>query len=637
MKYLFFALQFFIPFYVQSQKVLTLQSAPKKLISQFDKASLLYKQNEFAKAEIAFQKILKKYPSFINAHVKLGSLYFETKNYSQAENYFNNALNLDSLFDPKIYYTLALADYSNFHFEKAKLNMAKFLNASTKYPELQQKAIAYYKTFNFADSSSKHPVEYQLQAVQILNSEYSEYLPTISADGKMIIFTRRINNSNEDLFMSTLKNDVWSSPTPIDNLNTVFNEGAPCLSSDGKKLLFSSCDRKSSIGGCDLYMSTWENDHWSSPLNLGDVINTPAYESNPCFANHDTQIYFASNRIGTLGGLDIFVTEKLNDNTWSKPKNLGPTINTPGNEDCPYVHADNHTLFYSSNGHTGMGGKDIFVSHRSGITQPWNKPVNLGFPINSIGDDASMMVDHTGKIAFVSSDKAYLETQDKKRNIDIYSFELPEHLRPTPTALFTLSILDEQTKLPVIAEVKIFDLINHEIFFSGKCFSDGKIHSTLPTNVDYALHVTHKDYLFEPEQIEKIESDQEGKQVERTIILHKKSKNEKSIILKNVLFETNSAQLKPESEFDLEQLYIWLKDHPEIRIRITGHTDNIGNEMDNLTLSLERAKSVRHYIVMKGIAESRIECDGKGELQAIDTNETESGRKNNRRTEFIIL
>lgn len=617
---------------------LNLKNAPSKIKGQYQKALKLYQTNRYEEAIDAFKKITEKSERFVDAHLMLGSLYFEKKEYPLAESSFTKVLALDSTYNPKVYYTLALCQYRNLHFSEARRNLELFLSWENSNRDLVSKANKLLPSYRFADSASRSPMKVDLQKPENLNSKVSEYLPSLTADGSTLVFTRRVGVRNEDIYTSHRDEEGrWSEPQALEEVNSEFNEGAPAISADGNTLIFASCDRRESFGGCDLYISRKTSKGWSRPMNLGDKINTPAYESQPCLADNGRLLFFVSNRLGTLGGLDIWYSRKTEDNGWSVPKNLGAPVNSSGNEECPFLHPNGIHLFFSSDGLRGMGENDIFYS-KKGEKGNWSEPVNLGFPINSILDESSFITDFTGEWAYMASDRSDFSSSISMQHTDLFIFRMPDLIRPAPAEFLELTILDQTTRAPISGPVRIYHLDNKKMLISGTSDDRGRMLVSLPGSGTYAAHITVDPYLPHTEHINTGSVPGSYLNPRRlTILLQPILAMQKPVVLKNVFFEFASASLKEESRIDLDQLALWMNEHPNIKILITGHTDSTGDPAFNLTLSRDRARSVVDYLVSKGIAAPRLMYEGKGADEPVESNGTETGRQKNRRTEFIII
>lgn len=623
----------------ESQPVIYLADAPLKLKNQYSSALQFYQIQDFERSIQSFQKIISKYPRFIDAHLILGSVYFDLKKFDLAESYYQKAIALDSHYQEKVFYTIGLCQYQNMKFEMAKQNINYFLKFSNQPKELISKATMLLPSIYFSDSSFKQALPIQFIALSKLNSSKSEYLPTLSGDAKTMVFVRRINPHNEDLYISTQDiSGQWSLAEPLEMLNTNFNEGAPSLSSDGKTLIFVSCDRPDSYGGCDLYISRLTNNGWTRPFNLGDRINSPAYDSQPCLAENGRELYFVSNRKGSLGQYDIWFSRFEDSGAWSKPINLGPSINTSSNEETPFMHPNGERLYFSSDGHTGMGASDIFYSDRTG-SKKWSTPINLGYPINSIHDDASFIVDFAGKEAYFASDRNPVNLTESIGQIDIYKFSLPESLAPQSADYISLQIVDKSTGKGLSASVKVSNLNldqNHDL--NSESDQNGKLFFSLKGKNQYAIFINKNQYLPHTEHIntnDKPGSYQNPREIK--IELNKLGSDSPPVCLKNIFFEFNSSELKQTSEFELIKLFEFLNENKTIKIKIIGHTDSIGDDHFNLQLSESRARTVVQFLIQKGINSSRLEYVGMGEKKPLAANDTEIGRQLNRRTEFQII
>jgi len=396
-------------------------------------------------------------------------------------------------------------------------------------------------------------------------------------------------------------------------------------------LIFTACGRRDSYGSCDLYISFRRNGKWSTAKNLGPQLNSEKWDAQPYMASDNKTLYFSSDRPGGKGGRDIW-TSTLGKEGWSKPQNLGPVINTKKNEESPFLHPDNSSFYFRSNGHIGLGDYDIFLSQ-------WNKPQftepkNLGYPINTKGSEGALFVELNGNKAYFASDAL-----TDGANLDILSFELPEALKPKAASYIKLKVVDDQTGEGIVSQVELVELSSNN---KNVLRTDDKgVSLSTITPGNYSLTINKASYVFHSEHIELSElrnaSDPFIYEVRLQKIKQPVVEAPKPIILKNVFFETGSAELLSESDFEISKLYDLLSDNNEIKIKIVGHTDNVGQDADNLRLSEQRAKSVYEALIIKGINRTRLSYEGKGETMPIASNDTAEGRKQNRRTEFFII
>lgn len=317
------------------------------------------------------------------------------------------------------------------------------------------------------------------------------------------------------------------------------------------------------------------------------------------------------------------------DGYWGPAQNLGPEINTPGEDNSPFIHPDGNTLYFASDGHPGMGGLDLFYS-RWNPDNTWDIPVNLGYPLNTSGNEATLHVSADGSTAYYSSDR-----EDSYGGLDLYHFVMPEIIRPKPVTWVKAYVKSEKDKRPLAANVQLFDLETNSLITESSCDANGLFLITLPSGHDYGLFVNMDGYLFHSENF----SLEEGFPEEPYIleVLLKPVSVGEVFTLRNIFFESGSAELLPESETELGKLLKLLTENTGMRISINGHTDNVGSVTDNQKLSEARAAAVRSYLETNGIDGKRMESRGFGESRPVGDNETEAGRALNRRTEIEVL
>jgi len=358
-------------------------------------------------------------------------------------------------------------------------------------------------------------------------------------------------------------------------------------------------------------------------------VNTESWESSPSLSPDKRDLYFASNRGGGYGGSDIYVTHRLPNGRWSEPENMGPDINTVGDERSPYIHADNQTLYFTSTGHLGYGGDDLFMS-KKGPNGTWGKPVNLGYPINTIENEGSLIVSADGKTAFYASDR-----NDSKGLLDLYTFELPPSVRPARTLWVKGKVFDKKTSKGLPSAVELTDLSTQEVLSKVQTDETGNYLITIPVGKDYAFNVNRRGYLFFSENFDL--SQKAPDSTYKVDIPLQPIEPNATIVLKNIFFDTKKYDLKTESTSELDKIVVLMRDNPTLTIQINGHTDNVGKADDNMTLSNNRAQSVIKYLASKGVEPSRLSFKGYGATQPVADNATEDGRARNRRTELKVV
>jgi outer membrane protein OmpA-like peptidoglycan-associated protein/tetratricopeptide (TPR) repeat protein len=607
----------------------------KKAAQLHSKALELAVNDDFQGGMQALKEALQIDPKFEDAYLSLGGIYQELKNYREAVNCFEMARAIDSNYflDFNLPYSINLAGMGEF--EKA-LQAVKIFLTDTNLNETSRKAGEYRKDcYSFAiEYARTHKGEdYKFEPQNMgdsINSDVSEYYPTITIDGNKLIYTRRVHNYNEDFYESDRVNGQWSlSKSLAGNINTNQNEGAQNISQDGQWLIFTGCNFPDGLGSCDLYISYLTPDGWSTPENLGDSINTEYWESAPSLSPDKRDLYFASNRPGGYGGNDIYVSHRRADGRWGEPENLGPVINTVGNDAAPFIHADNQSLYFTSDGHPGYGGDDLFVS-RKGPDGTWGKPENLGYPINTIENEGSLVIAADGRTAYYASDRA-----DSRGGLDLYTFELRSDIRPAQTLWIKGKVFDRSTRKGLPSSVELTDLSTKQMVSKLQTDETGNYLITLPKGKDYAFNVNRKGYLFFSENFPL--SREQGDTAYNIDIPLQPIEANAVIVLKNIFFDLNKYELRPESQVELDEVVTLMKDNPTVKIQINGHTDNSGKQSDNMTLSENRAKAVTSYLLAKGIAAARLSFKGWGDTQPVADNATEQGRSLNRRTELKVI
>jgi outer membrane protein OmpA-like peptidoglycan-associated protein/tetratricopeptide (TPR) repeat protein len=608
----------------------------KKAIAAYNQALENAQNGNYQNAIQLLQQSITIDPGYLDAYLSLAGVYGQLKDYQNSIDNYEKAFarDTDYTIEYKLPYSINLAGLGKF--EQALEAINSFLSKNPPETSTAYKAAQYRKKcYEFAvDFAQKHAGSNYVFAPQNLgdsiNSTESEYLPSITIDGQELVFTRRVQDYNEDFFYSKKENGQWRKAQPLEgNINTPENEGAQSISQDGKWLVFTGCNRPNGFGSCDIYISYLTNSGWSEGLNLGSRVNTDQWESQPCLSPDKRDLYFASRRFGGYGGSDIYVCHLLPNGKWSDPENLGPEVNTSGDEACPFIHADNQTLYFTSNGWPGYGDEDLYYV-RKGPKGVWSKPVNLGYPINTINREGTLFIDADGKTAYFSSDRS-----DSRGGLDIYSFELRPGIRPFKTLWVKGNVFDKKTKQGLPSTVELTDLASNDVISRVQTDEKGNYLITLPVGKDYAFNVNRQGYLFYSDNFNL--SDRSPDSVyEKNIPLVPIEINA-SIVLNNIFFAVNQYDLKPASQAELDKVVQLLNENPTVKIQISGHTDNVGKPADNLALSNNRAKAVVNYLISKGIAADRLSYKGFGESQPVADNSTEEGRARNRRTELKVI
>ncbi|MGZ3925077.1 MAG: OmpA family protein [Flavisolibacter sp.] len=607
----------------------------KKAIESYNKAMERVQSDDYKAAIPIFQDAIQKDPNYIDAYLSLAGVYGQIKNYQQSVDAYEKAFSLDSNYTSfyRLSYSINLAGLGQF--EKALNTVNSLLTRSDLDPRSRKSAEYRKSCYQFAvDFAKAHANDHYVFAPQNLgdgiNTAESEYFPSLTVDGKEMIFTRRLNGMNEDFFGSVKNGNTWDKAFHLGGgINTPQNEGAQNISQDGNWLVFTGCYRPDGYGSCDIYISYQTNSGWSEAMNLGKNINSDQWESQPCLSPDKRDLYFASRRLGGFGGSDIYVSHLQPNGSWSKPENLGPGINTAGDEFSPFIHADNQTLYFTSNGLQGYGDEDIFVT-RKDAQGNWGKPENLGYPINTINTESTLFITSDGATAYYSSDRS-----DSKGGLDIYSFEMRPDIRPNKTLWIKGTVFDKNTNKGLPSTVELIDLASKRAISRVQTDETGNYMITLPVGKDYAFNVNRRGYLFYSDNYS-LKDKAPDSTYNKNIPLQPIEANA-SIVLKNIFFDFSKYDLKTESQVELDRVVQLLQDNPTVKIQIEGHTDNVGTAADNTKLSTNRAKAVVNYLVSKNISITRLTAKGFGATKPIADNKTEEGRAQNRRTELKVV
>lgn len=618
------------------------QNTNPKLIELCKKAKTELNAKNFKKVENYLAKAKKIDSTFADIYVIQGDMLNFSMKSAEAADSYNKAIQYAHNPKPLLYFITAEEELKVGRYESAHKHYSIYLDQTLPNCPLMKETHKGLTTCEFAIEAMKHPVDFEpINMGANINSDYDEYLPAIVADESEIIFTvMRPRDENtvcnfcqmeEDFYASTKESGEWGTRYKLDYpINTGYNEGAQCISPDGKYLFYTLCNTDFGNGSCDLYWSKRIGNRWSRPRNFDAPVCTKFWESQPSIAPDGKTIYFVSNRNGGFGKMDIWKTTMTEEGVFTVPENLGSTINTDGDDAAPFIHADGKTLYFVSDGHPGMGGKDIFYSTLSDTG--WTKPVNLGYPINTPADEINIIINAAGNTAYFSSDK-----EGGFGGQDLYYFTLDEKLRPTPVTYIKGKVFDETTHEPLKTSIEMVDLTNNQVITST--FSDpvtGEFLACILTGTNVLLNVSHPYYPFYSENFQIEKNYTELNPYLKNIALKRPEVGE-TFILRNVFFDFDKSNLKNESAIELDKLAEYLTLNKGLKIEIGGHTDDQGSDTYNEKLSAERAHSVYKYLVDKGIDSNRMTYKGYGKSKPIATNETEEGRALNRRTEFKII
>ena len=619
-------------------------TSDKKAIKNYDEAVRAFNGR---KDELALDLLLisvDRDPGFFEAWELLSHVQFELGENDAAYEALNKAVNIDSDFHPYNYFFLAVFEKERGDYTTAKKHFENYLNSGDRNEVKVNKSLAAISDCEFAIDAMANPVPFNpVNLGPQINTESPEYLPCLTADDELMLFTRRIKDNRapegvqDDLFYAVKEEDnKWGKAQMLRGINSVYNEGAASISADGSTLVFTACElygnygpQRTGYGSCDLFIAYRTAEGWSEAMNLGESINSVNWESQPSLSADGRTIYFirAPRKRRVNQNQDIYVAVKQPDNRWSTAVKLPPVINSRQREETVLIHPDGVTLYFSSNGHPGMGGLDLFMSQKDSVGI-WSIPVNLGYPINTSNDENSLMVSTNGELAYFSSNMA-----GGFGDFDIYSFALHSDARPLPVTYVKGVVYDSITRQPIEARFELINLVTgKEVYNSFSNPKDGEFLIPLPAGKEYGLNVNHKGYLFYSDHFA-LESNRLPF-ILNVPLLPIAMGGE--VVLKNVFFDTDQYDLKPKSQTELNKLIMLLNQNPKLQITIEGHTDNVGNESHNQELSQQRAKAVYDYLVSHNVNEQRLAYKGFGETNPIADNNSEKGKAKNRRTAFRV-
>jgi len=485
-----------------------------------------------------------------------------------------------------------------------------------------------------------------------INSEFDDYAPVVNADETEMIFTSRRRDGNlnenvgednkpfEDIFISKKEGGAWQPAQNIGvSLNTRFNDSNLTLSPNGNILFI----YKDGVGDGDILLSTRQPDNtWAKPVAIPGVVNSSFYESSITITKDELTIFFASERPGGLGGLDIYSCTKDKKGNWTNVKNLGPGVNTEYDDDAPFIDYDGKTLYYSSKGRRGMGGFDIFKTTLMNLEKKeWTEPENVGYPINTPDDDVFVVGTGTANRFYFSSVRdggygysdIYLISDLKK---DSAVAKVPEKKGVQPI-LFMIEVVDAETKEPIAATARMRGKDNTVVGSVGLGTGSYEfaIMSTVPK--EYIVSVELDGYIFENVKVSLGRATEEPQTVTRKVLLRKVAIGEVSA-LRHVFFNFAKATLQEASFDELNMMLTMMKQNQSMQVEIGGHTDDVGSDTFNKKLSQQRADAVKSYLTSNGVPGRRIKSIGYGEERPLLSNDDEAGgREINRRVEFKVL
>lgn len=562
----------------------------------------------------------------------LGDVARIRKDYPTMKKAYAKAVALCPDADPNAFYHLGTYLYDTKKYTDAAPYLKSYLEFSTTDEPKNREA----ETLLFRAKMLSNPVPFNPVVLPGVSTSDPEYLAVISPDNEFCFFTRRFEESSkssltpksvEKFMVATRQPDGnfnRGEPLPYPfNLQTSNNEGGPAISKDNRFLYFTKNDN----GNFDLYYSENIKGEWGPITSMGDHVNDKKqWDAQPSVGPDGKTIYFTSYRDSVLGTCDIFKITKQNGG-FSKPVRM--PFNTNGNDKSPFIHPDGKTIYFSSDSLQGMGGFDIYMCKRR-PDNSWGDPVNLGYPINTEGDEVGFFVSTDGTRGYYASNKL-----SGSGGYDIYSFEMPSDKRPEKVLLVKGQLKNDNEDIPLAAKIELRNLATSELADIDYDSLTGKYASVVLFDADYIMTVKQEGYAYNSQYFSSEDTTLKG--VATADLDLRKMEVGAAYRLNNILFKSKSAELTPASEIIIRDFAKFLNENPKVQVAIHGHTDSSGDPASNLKLSNDRAHAVYDYLIKTGIPASRLSWKGFGQTKPVADNETEAGKAKNRRTEFVVV
>jgi outer membrane protein OmpA-like peptidoglycan-associated protein len=610
-----------------------LSSTSKKAIAYYTEADNYRVRRQYDQAIALLENAIKKDDHFIEAYARLAEIYHVLDALELAEGNYQTAIDLaaGSRKYSDVYLNIAKVQITLERYEAAKGNIERYLDFALKNKRKSAAAKLLLSKAIYALEHINSPLAFSPTSLnESVNQFAMQYFPVVTADENTLLYTKRDGNSpydDEDIMIST-KNEQgdWGEPTSISaKINSELNEGTCAISADGRTLVFTSCQGREGFGSCDLYISYKHGDDWSKPENLGSSINSIAWESQPSLSADGRTLYFVSNRKGGLGGRDIWVSANK-EGEWGVPLNLGDKVNTSNEEVSPFIHPNGKTLYFASDGLPGFGGFDIY-SNELDTNHVWSTLKNMGYPINRGTDQMSLVITSDGSKGF------YSDSGGNRKLSEIKEFDVPEEIQLKYKTHYVSGIVtDEQTKLALGARVQLYDINSRELL--SEVVSDaisGDYLMVLTEGGNYALYIEKTGYVFQSINFN-FEKALSHKSVDIDITLTPIAKGVTSI-LNNVFFAHDSYELNEESRVELDKVAKFIRTN-DLKLEIGGYADQTGGQAYNQVLSEKRAKSVYDYLIeINRIPQNALSYKGYGQ----DISNVSGQLAHARRIEFKLL
>ena len=612
----------------------TLTSNNKKAVKLYEEARSLIGARDFDKAFERLQLAIDKDPDFAEAYLKLASIY-QIK--------FNDSLQfwcyrqvIDRYPDiPKFassWYLLGSNAFKNGNYEETLKYLGKYMELTSEKGRYASSAKLLIDNSHFAINYKTNDFQFNPRPLpKVVNQFKQQYFPVLTVDQNTLLFIKR-QGDEEILQTDKDKNGNWQEPHSIsDNINSEYNEGTCSISADGRMLVFTSCMGRQGYGSCDLYVSYKTGNEWSVPENMGEVINSPSWDSQPSLSADGRTLYFVSNRRGGFGSRDIYVSQQNEAGEWQSPQNVGSSINTSFDDISPFIHPNGQRLYFATNGRLGFGGFDIYFSDKKSASE-WLAPTNFGYPINTHDDEVSMFISSDGAKGYYSHEERTKESVLST----LYEIDIPPKLQVEHKSSYVFGkVMDGETNTPLKATVSLINLDSNNSVEKVRSDSvTGDYLIVITQGAQYGLFAESEGYLYKSENFNLTEKLLIPVKINLKL---EKIKPGARVVLKNIFFDFDSYNLTSTSKAELNRVLHLLNTNKTLRVEISGYTDNVGTEKYNLELSEKRAEAVYNYLVKNGVDKTKLGFRGYGASNFLNSNNTEEERAKNRRIEFKVL
>jgi len=595
-------------------------------------------ERDYKKAIRAFEKAIRVQSNLSPAHRGIGACYTLLNQYEKALHHYEKTLELDSMFSRALYYQIGEVHYKLGQHERALEYFNKFrqlqelpadkfgLNGKEERAIEEEYLAKLESTIRGVhisrDSSQFTNISNIVNLGKRINSAADEYFPFLTNDQSLIFYTRRKGvGHDENLYYSRYENGDWKSGSQVSKFNTSENEGMSTLVRDGKHMFFTACNREGVYGTCDIWEAIVEGEKITKVSSLEGYSNSGAWESQAAISCDGRTLFFASNREGGMGGTDLWYSQRQADGKWSDPVNLGPRINTADDEESPFISNDGQTLYFTSTGHLGLGGQDIFMSRKT-LNGHWSTPINLGPPVNTPHRELGFFLSADGKTGYFASDRP-----GGQGGMDIYKFQLSEQLHSDPITFVEGFVRDSVRQMNLLSTVEFEKRGGIRTDENGRFFLCIPAGDTLHVSVKLPDYRPYENTFIIPRWDNRqfytiellldpiLQLTKRGAAEEAAPVMSKPKKMVKKQYNCTLFFTFDSYKLDMEQMNRLDEFMQRFENKEIQNVSIIGYSDDIGADAYNLKLSEKRAKHIALFMREYGVIVNKIYMEGRGEIK----------------------